>query len=70
MDQYTFYLSLKFVYPAACDNGAENPSWYADSRSAYQEVPTFGGISTAITLAQDRDGWRAIVGTVRNFRVP
>jgi len=50
MDQHTFYLSLKFVCPAALDNGAENLSRYADSRSAYQEVPTFGGLSTAITL--------------------
>jgi len=50
MDQHTFYLSLKFLYPAAHDNGAENPSWYANSRSAYQEVPTFGRISTAFLL--------------------
>jgi hypothetical protein len=29
-----------------------------------------GGLGDWIELAQDRDRWLALVGTVRNFRVP
>ena len=29
-----------------------------------------GGRGDWMELAQDWDGWRALVGTVRNFRVP
>ena len=33
-----------------------------------QEV--VGGRGDWMELAQDRDGWQALVGTVGNFRVP
>jgi len=35
------------------------------------ELQEFGGGRVDwMGLAQDRDGWRSLVGTVRNFRVP
>jgi len=34
----------------------------------FQEVG--GGCEDWMELAQDRDRWRALVGTVRDFRVP
>jgi hypothetical protein len=34
----------------------------------FQEVGE--GVGDCMELAQDRDRWRSLVGTVRNFRVP
>jgi hypothetical protein len=39
-----------------------------DGRIDLQEVG--GGRGDWMELAQDRDRWRALVGTVRNFQVP
>ena len=42
--------------------------WKDNIKMDLQEVG--GGRGYWMELAQDRDGWRALVGTVRNFRVP
>ena len=42
--------------------------WEDNIKMDLQEVG--GGHGDWMELAQDRDGWRAIVGTVRNFWVP
>ena len=42
--------------------------WEDNIKMDLQEVG--GGCGDWMELAQDRDSWRALVGTVRNFRVP
>ena len=42
--------------------------WEDNIKMDFQKVG--GGHGDWMELAQDRDGWRALVGTVRNFRVP
>ena len=48
--------------------GRPRRRWEDNIKSDLQEVG--GGRGDWMELAQDRDGWRALVGTVRNFRVP
>jgi hypothetical protein len=43
-------------------------TWGDNIKIDLQEVG--GGRGDWMKLAQDWDGWRALVGTVRNFRVP
>jgi hypothetical protein len=42
--------------------------WEDNIMMDFQEVG--GGRGDWMELAQDRDRWRALVGTVRDFRVP
>ena len=42
--------------------------WEDNIKMDLQEVG--GGSGDWMELARDRDGWQALVGTVRNFRVP
>ena len=42
--------------------------WEDNIRLDLQEVG--GGLGDWMELAQDRDGWRTLVSTVRKFRVP
>jgi hypothetical protein len=42
--------------------------WEDNIKMDLQEVG--GGRGDWMELAQDRDGWRALVSTVKNFRVP
>ena len=48
--------------------GRPRRRWEDISKLDLQEVG--GGHGDWMELAQDRDGWRSLVGTVRNFRVP
>ena len=48
--------------------GKPRRRWEDNIKMYLQEVG--GGCGDWIELAQDRDRWRALVGTVRDFRVP
>ena len=48
--------------------GRPRPRWEDNIKMDLQEVG--GGRGDWMELAQDRDRWRAVVGTVRGFRVP
>jgi hypothetical protein len=48
--------------------GRPRRRWEDNIKMDLQEVG--GGRGDWMELAQDRDSWRALVGTVRNFRVP
>jgi hypothetical protein len=43
--------------------------WEGNIKINLREIGWGGGVDW-IDLAQDRDGWRAVVNTVMNFRVP
>ena len=48
--------------------GRPRRRWEDNIKMDLQEVG--GGLGDWMELAHDRDGWRKLVGTVRNFRVP
>ena len=48
--------------------GRPRRTWEDNIKMDLQEVG--GGRGDWMELAQDRDRWRALVGTVRDFRVP
>ena len=48
--------------------GRPRRRWEDNIKIYLQEVGW--GHGDWMELAQDRDGWRSLVGTVRNFRVP
>ena len=47
--------------------GRPRRRWEDNIKMDLQEV---GGVGDWMELAQDRDGWRALVNKVMNFRVP
>ena len=48
--------------------GRPRRRWEDNIKMDLQDVE--GGRGDWMELAQDRDGWRTLVGTVRNFQVP
>jgi len=47
--------------------GRPRRRWEDNTKMDLQEV---GGVGDWMEMAQDRDRWRALVNTVKNFRVP
>jgi hypothetical protein len=63
----TFKNKFKFVLLKIRPLGRPRFRWEDNIKMDFQEVGGCGG--DWMELAQDRDRWRALVGTVRNFRV-
>jgi hypothetical protein len=60
----SYYVSMIGKLPL----GRPRRRWEENNKMDLQEVG--GGRGDWMELAQDRDRWLALVGTVRNFRVP
>ena len=67
---FTFYMNRVLVGKPEGKRPLGRPRrrWEDNIKMDLQEVG--GGLGDWMELAQDRDGWRSLVGTVRNFRVP
>jgi hypothetical protein len=50
--------------------GRPRHRWEDNIKVDFQEVGGGGTRGDCLELAQDRNRWRALVGTVRDFRVP
>jgi hypothetical protein len=61
-------LSLAKQFKIKKPLGRPRRRWEDNIKMDFQEVG--GGCEDWMELAQDRDRWRALVDTVRNFRVP
>ena len=61
----TLNITCNFPY---CNHQVPRRRWEDNIKMDLQEVG--GGRGDWMELAQDRDRWRALVGTVRDFRVP
>jgi hypothetical protein len=59
---------IKFKELVMLDRGRPRRGWEDNIKMDLQEVR--GGRGDWMELDQDRDSWRALVGTVRDFRVP
>ena len=62
-DGVSTFINLRFVSPCI-----PRRRWEDNIKMDLQEVG--GGRGDWMELAQDRDRWRALVGTVRDFWVP
>jgi hypothetical protein len=69
LKQYYFITNIPIDQPEGKRPlGRPRHRWKDNIKMDLQELG--GGRGDWMELAQDRDRWRALVGTVRNFRVP
>jgi hypothetical protein len=68
MFAFIFWRSLFHILEGKRPLGRPRCKWEDNIKMDFQEV---GGVREDwMELAQDRDRWRALVGTVRDFRFP